>query len=395
VSKSFLAVFLAISTTLFTLAGCSGGNGGGTTASASACLGCGTAGSSDASSDEEVSGSANADEDSTDETNVSKSQTDVDSEEASADDEEVAGGENSDDAEGNVLSDTSEGTGCEYYENSCDGECVDQDDPENCGACGHACGAGEICASGECLCDTDPTGQGPIQVCDDACTDTSTDRHNCGGCGIECTFDCADGQCADPVEMSTAGEAHTCVVTTGGTVWCWGDNSNSQLGQDDIEFSSKPIRVPEISGAMHVAAGSSHTCVLTRFENETGEEVHEVRCWGANDQNQLGIDGPSEPVSTPTLVQNLVDFDENGASLKAGPTWSCVVVGRADICWGMKDPAETDPSETDFTCEIRAYDPDTNTPSQVWCWGNNDHGQLGNGTTTSSSSPTPVVAGLD
>ncbi len=80
---------------------------------------------------------------------------------------------------------------CQAGLTECDGTCTDTDsDRANCGACGHACDAGEICnGAGQC----ELSCQAGLSECDDACTNTDTDRLNCGGCGHVC----ADGEVCD------------------------------------------------------------------------------------------------------------------------------------------------------------------------------------------------------
>ncbi|MCA9610442.1 MAG: hypothetical protein KC619_32825, partial [Myxococcales bacterium] len=74
--------------------------------------------------------------------------------------------------------------GCRTGETDCDGTCVNTDsDARNCGGCGMACGAGEVCAAGAC----DAAGcSGGTTECDRACVDTDTDERHCGGCGMAC-----------------------------------------------------------------------------------------------------------------------------------------------------------------------------------------------------------------
>jgi len=93
--------------------------------------------------------------------------------------------------------DGGDGTGeCRSDETQCDGTCVVlQSSPAHCGACGNACGAGEVCSAGMCS----AMGCSSMLVaCDGACVDTDTDERNCGSCGTACASDqtCRAGACA-------------------------------------------------------------------------------------------------------------------------------------------------------------------------------------------------------
>ena len=79
----------------------------------------------------------------------------------------------------------------------CNDVCVDpQTDPANCGLCGNACAAGEICFAGQCA--RDHRCDAGLTNCNDVCVDLLVDPANCGACGNVCdTGDiCFGGQCA-------------------------------------------------------------------------------------------------------------------------------------------------------------------------------------------------------
>jgi alpha-tubulin suppressor-like RCC1 family protein len=108
-------------------------------------------------------------------------------------------------------------------------------------------------------------------------------------------------QTSDPVQVAgttwqsvSAGQSHTCAVMVDGTLWCWGSNTSGQLGDNTLDSKSTPVAVGT-SGqtwAM-VAAGVTHTCALA-----TGGSLW---CWGDNSAGQLGI-GSNYPGKIPTRV---------------------------------------------------------------------------------------------
>jgi alpha-tubulin suppressor-like RCC1 family protein len=173
------------------------------------------------------------------------------------------------------------------------------------------------------------------------------------------------------------GYFHACAVTTTGTAYCWGKNMNGQFGDGTTTDSAVPVAVSmpsEVSFAT-IAPGANHTCAFTT----TGASY----CWGGNDNGQLGtcdIVGYTVPMlisacapvntSTPTQTQT---------STNTPPTSTAT---SATNPWGSFTSVDTN-GET--TCAIA-------TSGAAYCWGNNSQGQLGNGTTGGYSSGSNHVA---
>ncbi|RMG95783.1 MAG: hypothetical protein D6705_12825 [Deltaproteobacteria bacterium] len=104
------------------------------------------------------------------------------------------------------------GGGCPEGRIDCDGVCIDPSaDPLHCGACGRACGGGEVCVQGACEDPCDGACDEVLEVCEAGtctcregfvrcggeCVDPRTDGEHCGGCNVSCDGDrvCNDGSC--------------------------------------------------------------------------------------------------------------------------------------------------------------------------------------------------------
>ncbi len=199
-----------------------------------------------------------------------------------------------------------------------------------------------------------------------------------------------------------AGVFHTCAVTAAGGVVCWGKNDFGQLGDGrSITPSYVPsTALPPGSGAILVSCGERNCCAL----KETGGLV----CWGTNQSGQLGDGGWNQsdvPVDVPSLTAGVrhVAFGQLHvcAVLEAGGAkcWGydneCGRLGTGSTSskrvptdvLGLPGPAFSVAAGYDFTCALLES-------GAVYCWGCNDYGQLGNGTTEASGAPL-VVTGLD
>ena len=144
------------------------------------------------------------------------------------------------------------------------------------------------------------------------------------------------------VSQIAAGWYHTCVVLDDGSMTCWGENSNGQLGMgnttdlgqesDQVGDSVSYVPLPSGVTVSDMALGADHTCVLY----DTGD----VACWGGNDYGQLGI-GSTEDIldeSAETLTNISFPSGRYAIDITAGEGFTCALLDNNQaICWGLND----------------------------------------------------------
>jgi alpha-tubulin suppressor-like RCC1 family protein len=211
----------------------------------------------------------------------------------------------------------------------------------------------------------------------------------------------------------TAGDGHACALLSGGGISCWGYDGDGELGNGSTPLDSPvPVAVSGLfAAATTVQAGSAHTCALEPTVEGMGRQpIPLVQCWGTDSFGQLG-DGTTNNSALPVGTQPAI-YDTSGQTsgigLALGYDHSCAMVAGEVECWGYNEDGELGngtavnaplagpqavPGVTtavgiaagyDHTCALLAN-------GTMACWGLNDHGQLGNGTTTSALSPTAVI----
>ncbi len=128
------------------------------------------------------------------------------------------------------------------------------------------------------------------------------------------------------VTAVSAGTNYTCAIADG-KVYCWGEGTSGQLGNGTNNTSYSPERVSGLSGtATAVSAGSSHTCALVDGA---------AYCWGANSHGQLGNDSTNNS-NTPVAVSTSGDMGSQTVSaIAAGGSHTCAVGSdHRAYCWG-------------------------------------------------------------
>jgi alpha-tubulin suppressor-like RCC1 family protein len=165
------------------------------------------------------------------------------------------------------------------------------------------------------------------------------------------------------VSLSAGGD-FTCGVTTSGAAYCWGTNDEG-LGDGFNTNSATPVQVIGAASEVFefVDVGFGHACALAKNQ--------QVYCWGDNEFGQLG-DGKMMTSSMEAVL------------VSGGLPFLALTVGDEHTC-GI--------AEVPFELRFRSADPPEVEPSggAMYCWGNNEFGQLGDGTNTPSSEPVRVA----
>ncbi len=213
-------------------------------------------------------------------------------------------------------------------------------------------------------------------------------------------IDSEDDPISGVTEIAT-GQNHTCALIEGGTVQCWGLNFSGRLGDGTTTNRNNPVTVVGLSGAaIAVAASNGHTCALI-----TGGTV---QCWGRNSDGQLG-DGTKTNRASPVTVVDSEDDPLTGvAAISASPQYTCALMEGGSIqCWGDNGIGQLGTGTTDdSTTPVpvtglggTALSVDGGFVStcafleggSIQCWGDNFDGTLGTGTTDNSLVPVDVL----
>jgi alpha-tubulin suppressor-like RCC1 family protein len=163
----------------------------------------------------------------------------------------------------------------------------------------------------------------------------------------------------------SAGWEYTMAIRTDGSLWAWGDNNWWRLGIGTSGNPHTPTRVGSETDWASVSAGWDHTAAVKTDGT--------LWTWGRNDRGQLGIGTSGEERTVPTRVGT----GANWASVSAGPSGEHPFANGVVYLTGSHTAAVT-------------------TTGELWVWGTNTWGQLGDGTGgTSNFHTSPIRIGAD
>lgn len=216
----------------------------------------------------------------------------------------------------------------------------------------------------------------------------------------------------DWVDIEVSG-AHSCGIRANGRAYCWGRGSAGRLGNNSTADQVAPVEVHTNAAspgwddwAKIVTSAGGHTCGLRH--NGT------AWCWGTQDSGRLGDGGTTSYMARPTQVKNDSITSSAGwndwVSIEVGYWHTCGARSNGRLyCWGRVDYAQVGDGQNwenrtrpvsvhkeyrlltevspgaEHTCSVR-------NDGTAWCWGNPQHGRLGDGQTTiQRNRPTRVI----
>lgn len=196
-------------------------------------------------------------------------------------------------------------------------------------------------------------------------------------------------------QVSVSEGDHTCAVTTAGILKCWGYNFNGQLGIGSTTDGLVPIVVG--SNFRFVSTGTNHTCALTNTD--------QLACWGSNTSGQVG-DGTTTQRAAPITIGA-----DAYITISAGFMITCGVTSANELrCWGNNTVSQLGLGDlvnrlvpvtvdgginySEVTTGYSHACAIVDATDELRCWGSGSSGQIGDGATTSRSTPVIVDAGV-
>lgn len=204
------------------------------------------------------------------------------------------------------------------------------------------------------------------------------------------------------ISQVSSGRNMTCVLDTAGLAYCWGGNSDGQLGNGTTTSSNVPVVVSMPDGVRFssISVGAAHVCAVST----TGAGY----CWGWSGQGELGGATPVSPFTVTTPQPVTMPTGKTFRSISAGNRYTCAVTtDNLGYCWGLNGDSQlgigsgsgtgVPPTQVAGSLSFRIIEAGSSTTcglttsDAAYCWGLGGFGQLGNNsTTTEVSAPVAV-----
>ena len=208
------------------------------------------------------------------------------------------------------------------------------------------------------------------------------------------------------VAQVSSGHGATCAVKTNGTLWCWGSNATGLLSDGTFLDSQVPVQIGVATNWASVSVGgriddfgapAGYACAI----RTTGT----LWCWGDDTFGQLGLNSTA-PTDVPTQVGALTTW----TAVSTGAASTCGIAGGSMFCWGAGGSGQignndvlnklvpTAVSGGGTWSSVSVGDQQAcaiDTAGALWCWGANNLGQLGIGNAVGQKVPTRVGSASD
>ena len=223
----------------------------------------------------------------------------------------------------------------------------------------------------------------------------------CVDSGVTNSLDAPPTRAANVRSIDSGGQ-HSCAIRNNGSLWCWGRNYYGQTGSGDTLNHFTPIAVGTARDWRQIDSGQFHSCAIRN--NGT------LWCWGNNNAGQLGTDPAAN--QTLQLTPRRVGGNADWQSVATGAAHTCAIRNNTLWCWGDNDFGQLGDGSFSDSVTPTQINPDTDwaaisagashtcglkLDASLWCWGDNSQGQSGIDPTIvrEQSAPNQVDAALN